>query len=425
MKISIVSRCLTLLFAVAITNTSSAASSEKAIYEFKNGNDGAHPIAGLVSDKAGNLYGTTLEGGHSCNCGTVFELSFLQGKGWTKSTLYEFQGPSDGENPASSLILDSTGNLFGTTSSGGSSNGGTVFQLAPPKQQGGSWTETVLYSFTNYTDGGFPSALIMDSLGNLYGENPGRPLQDNGYVFELTPPATRGGAWIFSDLYDFRGGMKKDGSSPIGGLRQDKAGNLYGTTEFGGSVSDDCGIGGAQGCGTVFMLKRPTRQGGSWTERVLHVFTNFSDGAQPVGGVTFGRNNSSLYGTTTGGGSQFLGTVFQLTPPVEKGNPWTEAVLFSTSNAPNAVVVFDKLGNLYSTSSGGLVRGSGTVFELSPPAQQVGDWTYSSLYEFNEPWGDYSTSGVILNKSENALYGAHAGTPGRPDNGIVYKIGLP
>ena len=125
------------------------------------------------------------------------------------------------------------------------------------------------------------------------------------------------------------------------------------------------------------------------------------------------------------GGSQGLGTVFQLTPPVGKGDPWTEAVLFSSASAPNAAVVFDKLGNLYSTNFNGVGRAFGGVFELSPPVQRGGAWTYSLLAQFDEPWSSHSTSGVILSKSENALYGAHAGTPGRADNGIVYKIGLP
>jgi uncharacterized repeat protein (TIGR03803 family) len=158
---------------------------------------------------------------------------------------------------------------------------------------------------------------------------------------------------------------------------------------------------------------------------VLHVFANNPDGAQPIGGVSFGPNNSGLYGTTLSGGSQSLGTVFQLTPPAQKGGSWTDTVLFSSASAPNAAVVFDKLGNLYSTNFNGGGRAFGGVFELSPPVQQGGAWTYSLLAEFDEPWSGHSTSGVILNKLENTLYGAHAGTPGRPDNGIVYKISLP
>jgi uncharacterized repeat protein (TIGR03803 family) len=200
---------------------------EKVLYSFKGGQDGSQPDAGLVSDSAGNLYGTTYAGGANNN-GTVFELTQDSRGQWSESLLHTFTGGSDGGGPLGSLIFDASGNLYGTTQGGGGSGlYGTVFELT--KGSNGQWTESVLHDFT-LADGIFPGAnLTFDAAGNLYGTaaNGGRSCEC-GTAFELSPA---GGTWNFQVLHKFAGGA--DGAGP-GALALDSTGNLYGETGFGG-----------------------------------------------------------------------------------------------------------------------------------------------------------------------------------------------
>jgi uncharacterized repeat protein (TIGR03803 family) len=190
---------LTITVTIMLACDASAADLEKTIFRF-HGSDGAWPRAGLIADAAGNLYGTTMLGGSACGtaekksngCGTVFELTPTNGgRAWTETVLYAFKGGKDGGQPQGSLVFDAAGDLYGTTSYGGATNQGAVFQLSPPAQQGGAWTEAVIYSFSSYNDGFFPVSLIIDQQGNLYGEEPGYP-DTYGDVFELSPPAVQG-----------------------------------------------------------------------------------------------------------------------------------------------------------------------------------------------------------------------------------------
>jgi uncharacterized repeat protein (TIGR03803 family) len=206
-----------------------AASSEQTIFTFPtDGSGGSIPTGGLISDAAGNLYGTTASGGAS-KCGAVFKLSSENGT-WKEDLLYSFKcGPDDGLDPESALFLDSQGNLYGTTAEGGPSNNGTVFKLSP--DSAGGWTETILHTFTG-SDGGLPilSPLVADALGNLYGVTQGycyRGTCANGTVFELSPRLN--GSWGFKVLHSFG-----HTGQPNAGVIFDKAGNIYGTTVFGG-----------------------------------------------------------------------------------------------------------------------------------------------------------------------------------------------
>jgi uncharacterized repeat protein (TIGR03803 family) len=205
---------LAMFAATVFVMSTFAAAQEQVLYSFQNdGTDGIDPGPGLISDGAGNLYGTTIGGG-AYNWGTVFELSPAAGGGWTEKVLYNFASVPDGANPYWWLIFDAAGNLYGTTFAGGTHNGGAVFELSPAA--GGTWTEKVLYSFGN-------------------------------------------------------GAM--DADAPQAGLIFDAAGNLYGTTEYGGTYY----------YGTVFELS-PNGSGG-WTEQVLHSFGNGADGARPFAGL--------------------------------------------------------------------------------------------------------------------------------------------
>jgi uncharacterized repeat protein (TIGR03803 family) len=290
-----------------LTPTAGGGWTEQVLYSFcsqTNCTDGAYPLAGLIFDAAGNLYGATYNGGiYPCGaygCGTVFELSPTAGGGWTETVLHSFGNGTDGAFPYAGLIFDAAGNLYGTTTGGGTYRGGTVFQLTPTA--GGGWAEQVLYSFcsqTNCTDGGGPGGLIFDAAGNLYGTTGGGGAYGGGTVFELSP--TAGGGWTEKVLHSFNG---TDGTGPSAVIF-DAAGNLYGTTEYGGAY------GGNLGDGTVFELT-PTA-GGGWTEKVLHSFGNGTDGAWPLAGLIIDAAGN-LYGMTWIGGDYGGGTVFALTP---------------------------------------------------------------------------------------------------------------
>jgi uncharacterized repeat protein (TIGR03803 family) len=211
---------------------------EKVLHAFNDHRtDGSSPEYGLVIDAAGNLYGTTPSGGIH-DYGTVFELSPTVGGGWTETVLHNFnQNGTDGALPSAALIFDAAGNLYGTTSAGGLYYDGTVFELSPTV--GGGWTETVLHNFNqNGTDGVSPSGgLIFDAAGNLYGTTFAGGLYLDGTVFELSPAG--GGAWTETVLYTFCSQNDcRDGSFPAAGLIFDAAGNLYGTTQGSGSMSN-------------------------------------------------------------------------------------------------------------------------------------------------------------------------------------------
>ncbi len=328
---------------------------KNVIYSFNNaGNDGRWPIAGLIFDQAGNLYGTTYLGG-AYKQGTVFQLTPNGDGSWRESVLHSFNN-TDGSNPSASLVFDAAGNLYGTTRTGGTYYEGTVFQLTPNSD--GSWTESVLYSFTNGADGGNPYAeLIFDAAGNLYGTTfQGGDLSacselGCGVVFELTRNAD--GAWTESVLHSFTDGA--DGGLLFGGLTFDPAGNLYGTTYSGGTY----------GYGVVFQLT--PNPGGSWREKVLHRFTDGKDGGLPYSNLIVDAAGN-LCGTTTSGGAYGGGVVFKLVPNAKAG--WHETVLHAFTNhqsiSPAAGVIFDTAGNLYGTTWGAANTTFGSVFEITP-----------------------------------------------------------
>jgi uncharacterized repeat protein (TIGR03803 family) len=321
--------------------------------------------------------------------------------------LYNFTGLGDGSQPYSGLIFDAAGNLYGTTYRGGASAAGTVYQLAPPAQQGGMWTETVLYSFASGSDGEGPqSDLIFDAAGNLYGttDNGGSP--GNGIVFQLTPG--QGGAWTETVLHRF---LKQEGTSPRAAVIFDGKGSLYGT------LAND----GAFGAGGVFRLRPPATKGGAWTEKTLYTFTGGADGLGPLCRLILFRG--SLYGTTVKGGASGLGTVFQLTPPASHHGAWTETVLHSFTCGgdgcyPWAGLIMDQKGAFYGTTQyGGLPSNGGTVFQLKPDG---GAWTESVLYSFEARYDRQPVAGLLGKRG--TLYGATIGRVHRA--GMVFKLRL-
>jgi uncharacterized repeat protein (TIGR03803 family) len=263
--------------------------SSTVLYAFSGGSDGATPLYGdLTFDQTGNMYGTTSAGG-SGN-GVVYEM-MGSGSNWTEQPLYAFSGSLDGGTPYSGVIFDSAGNLYGTTTAGGASGNGTVYELSP---SGSGWTEQVLYSFQGGSDGSYPAAgLIFDQSGNLYGATASGGTGSGGTVFELSPS---GSNWTHTVLYNFTGSTQ---CGPWGTLTL-QAGSLYGTT-----VCD-----GANNNGNVFEL---TPSGSSWTYRSLYDFTGGNDGSRPYCNVTLDAAGD-IFGTATIAGEYDAGTVWEITP---------------------------------------------------------------------------------------------------------------
>jgi uncharacterized repeat protein (TIGR03803 family) len=321
---------------------------EKVLHRFANRKqDGYYPYAGLVIGPNGALYGTTVYGGNPGG-GTAFEvLPPAAGREvWTETVIHTFSGENgDGNTPQCVLAVGANGVIYGTTTGGGTSHLGTVFELTPPASPGGAWTETILYSFTGAPgDGGSPVAgVVIGSGGVLYGTTQHGGASNNGSVFQLSPPAPGGVLWTETVLYSFTG-MNGDGTSPIGGLVIGANGALYGTDEAGGTP----------GHGTVFELAPPTSSGGLWTETTLYSFTGLGDENAPYSSLVFGKNGV-LYGTTLGGNA------FALRPPAPGGASWKETVSVSLGGGSFGGLAIKSNGVLYGTTPT-----PGIVFRLVP-----------------------------------------------------------
>jgi len=264
---------------------------ETIVYRFKGNTDGFYPTGDLALDLAGNIYGTTTQGG-SVGPGIVYELK-PSGSKWTETILWNLTGQEDGGNPYSGVILDSAGNIFGTTLDGGSNNGGAVFELT---HSGHAWTET-LHDFYGSTSGVFPQAgLIREKSGKLIGATAAGGTRDGGTVYSLSPSKD---GWNLTTMYDIPGPGGDPG--PWAKLTMDAAGSLYGTTQ---------GYPPAGDYGTVFKL---THSSSGWKETVLHRFTGGADGEVPYSTLVF-DSSGNLYGTTKLGGIFNCGLVFEITP---------------------------------------------------------------------------------------------------------------
>lgn len=334
----------------------------------------------------------------------------------TEQILYSF--PDAGGGPDGGLVADSAGNLYGTTQGGGLGFG-TVFEISPPAAGGSSWTETTIHEFNPSVtrDGATPrGTLIFDKAGNLYGTSQFSHNGD-GAVFELSPPATSGGNWTSKLIMNFpiAGG---EGTQPEGRLVFDENGNLYGTTTKGGT-SKKCGGGG---CGTVFELSPPAAGRNGWTETLIHSFgTGSDDGIVPGSGLLI--REGILYGTTTAGGADGNGIVFQLK---RVAGAWQETILHSFATAEGSYLwgsmTIDAAGNLYGTANQG-GEGYGTIFELSPPAVAADPWQENTIYSFTGAAdGGMPTGGLIRDETGN-LYGT--AELGGFRGGVVYKLIAP
>ncbi len=425
--------CQMLMFLTWLVGSASA-QNVAFIYSFQGPPDGEYPDGGVIADAAGNLYGTTPQGGTN-NCyggaffsGIVYELTppVPPGSPWTETILHTCDFSGDGLAPTGELIFDKAGNLYGTTGAGGTSTNctygcGTVFELSPPSEPGGEWTETILY---NFDSGVAPNGgLIFDKAGNLYGTTfsggTGNCTMGGnvgcGIVFELSPPSMPGGTWTFTLLYSFLGG--DDGAFPTDPVIFDSAGNLYGTTQYGGGNLDT---------GTVFELT--PSPGGTWSEVVLHSFGSVeNDGLSPnsplllvVGG--------QLLGTTPAGGRGGSGTAFSLRPPTSPGGSWNYTILhhfgFGTDGrGPATGLALGSGGVVYGTTTRGGTGMSGTIFKLVPfEAATASTMNESVLYNFTLVAGGLGPEGGSLLLSYGALYGTTY-YRGKFSRGAVFRYG--
>ncbi len=395
---------------LALTSTFSGvawASAEKVIHNFDGTPDGAAPNAGVILDAAGNLYGTAAGGG-SAGLGIVYELAPSTSGAWTENILYSFQGGSDGATPLGPLIFDQAGNLYGTTSNGGV-YGGTVFELIPNGD--GTWAEKVLFRANAF---GYPvyfpsSNMVFDAAGNLYGTS-SRGGFGTGNVFELSPSPD--GSWTMVSIYSFSYDELNNPTSLI----IDAAGNLYGTTEYGGT-SD---------FGEVFELS-PSSTG--WKINYPHNFKALPDGQYPTGGVIL-DSGGNLYGTSSQGGASSAcscGTVFRLKSS-NGGTRWTEAVMKSFDGAPGsgpiAGVVMDSANNLYGlTYYSGVEQGNeigGVAFRINPMTG-----AYTLLHEFGAAGDGYGPLGTLAFGPGGNLFGTTWGGGSSQvygDGGTVFEL---
>lgn len=404
--------------AICIPRSASAASF-KVIHSFNSATDGVIPDGTMIFDQGGNLYGTTVGGGPNGG-GTVFELSPDGNGNWNETILYSFTGGSDGEEPVAGVVMDGEGNLYGTTQQGAIHNSncstgcGVVYELSPGAS---GWSFKVLYSFTGVPDGAFPnSELVMDSAGNLFGVTGGGGVSQGcfegcGTVFALV----KANGWQEQTLHAFNSSFG-DGELPSGKLLFDKQGNLFGTTQIGGST----------GYGTAYEL---APSNGTWSEKVIYNFCfqiNCKEGNQPSAGVI--NIDGQLFGTAAmGGGTGYYGTVFKLK---EFGTNWfAKAYDFNITDGADPVApLLYRRGAIYGvTAQGGIQNGActlypsgnGVVFKLGLANGAVKE---TVLYKFTGGKDGCGPAAGLVADAAGHLYGTTSQGGGGENGGTVFEV---
>ncbi len=376
------------------------------LHNFGGPGDGTEPIAPVVFDAQGNLYGTTLTGGQNGG-GTVFKLT-PSGGNWTESVLYSFTDQSQAQ--FAPVALDVRGNLYGEIQGGGSQNYGSVYELSP--NGGGSWTLQTVHTFTGYPDGSAPSGgLVVGNANQIYGVANSGGHRNVGEVFNFDRLSATN--WTELSLYSFLGSSQ--GQYPGGPLTVDAAGNLYGVS--GGGTGNN---------GMIFKLT-PNHRSFGWTESQLYSFQN--PAGTPNGGLIFDAAGN-IYGTGNEDGKFSRGTVYELSP--NQDGTWTYTVLYNFTDEngdggyPFAGLVMDAAGNLYGTTrQGGSTQGfycyqagCGTIFKLTPVGN--GQWTESIVHAFDNDDGSAPEDGLVQDRAGN-LYGT-AGGGGTNNEGVVFEF---
>lgn len=402
------------------------------LHSFTGIPDGANPVAGLVSDKTGALYGVTSQGG-AYGQGTVFKLTppTTMGGPWSETILHSFNGGSPGF--LAGLVLDQSGALYGTVG-GGTDGFGIVYKLAPPATPSGGWAFSVLYNFLGQDGAGPQGNLIFDDAGALYGTTYSGGVNNLGVVYELAPLHGMSAVWTETVLHSFAG-EPTDGSSPAAGLVFDKKNRvLYGTTSAGG-VSPPAP---SAPVGTVFMLSPSGSK--RWTETILHTFLGIDgsyEGKDPDAPLVL-DSSGALYGEAAiTNVHETPGTVFRVAPPAKWTSDWTATDIgvpqpFGEAPAgPFGGLVFDQSGSLYGVTPGFGTSGcpgcpesivGGGIFKLTPA--EGGSWIGQELYAFPITAGTTdggSPSGPLIIDNAGAFYGMTFGG-GTNGFGTVFKL---
>ena len=363
--------------------------------------DGGGPQSGVVRDASGALYGTTSRGGTG-DGGIAFRLSPPEArqKQWKETILHKFSGRMHGEFPYYGLARADDGTLYGSTAQGGIYDHGMIFALIPPVPGSTKWQMKVLADF--------PAAgpLMIGRNGTLYG------LEWSGTIFRLAPPPPGSTRWKKHVLYIFGG--PPDGEYPSGRLIMDRSGTLYGTTYEGGIYDR----------GTVFRLTPSASGMPAWKEEVLYSFKDSVDGFWPMNGVTIG-SDGTLYGTAVAGGEFSQGAVFSLTPPAPGKTRWKAKVLHSFADNPDGAnpsggLIVDEAGVLYGMTCLGGPTNDGTIYSLTPLAPGSRKWTETVLHSFNHVDGRCPI-GDLTRDSEGNFY-ATTSQGGAYESGTVFKL---
>jgi uncharacterized repeat protein (TIGR03803 family) len=389
-----VKRLIIIILALSVGIPLVSAQTFIPLYSFTDGNDGANPFASLVQASDGNFYGTTFYGGTN-GYGTIFQIT----TGGVLTPLYSFTGGNDGANPRAGLVQANDGNLYGTALNGGTNGYGTVFRITT----GG--VLTTLYSFTDYYDGAYPQAgLVQASDGNLYGTTLHGGDFNEGTIFQITTGGVETPLYSFTPLSGPNfGGMQtnSDGAVPAGALVQASDGNLYGTTVYGGT----------NGYGTVFQITT----GGVLTP--LYFFTDGHDGGDPAAALVQ-ASDGNLYGTTYFGGTNNSGVVFRITTGGALTPLWSFTGHGNDGGGPTAGLVQASDGNLYGTTVNGGTNHSGVVFQITTNGALT---TLYSLTGGNHGANPYA--GLVQANNGN-LYGTtYYG--GNNNVGTVFEFVLP
>jgi uncharacterized repeat protein (TIGR03803 family) len=381
------------------------ATTTDVIYSFAGDEDGEYTDTDLVMDASGNIYGTSVQGG-DFGSGTVWRLS-PSGSAWVHTVLYSFTGAADGGEPYKGVTLDAEGNLYGTAVTGGSGSCeggcGVAYKLT---NTGGTWTQAVIHAFTGGDDGSGPGAgLTIGDDGDVYGMAPTGGALGLGTIYRMHPK--KSGKWALDVIHTFTGGA--DGIGGSAGRLVFRGRHLYGAAT----------AGGVNGQGTVYELT-PARTG-EWGFRTIYSFKGQPDGGFPYGGLLFDALGN-LYGTTYYAGANGLGCVYQLAP--RHGGEWKEAVLYSFKGGSDGEgsignLVFDQTGNLYGTTSEGGTSGDGVIFMLAPLSRHK--WHETVVHSFaGPPDGAFAYNGMVGDGAGN-FYGAtvHGGAD---DEGAIYAF---
>jgi uncharacterized repeat protein (TIGR03803 family) len=404
---------LAILMIAAFAGARAVAQTETLLHTFQeNDVDGFWPSGTMVFDGSGNLYGTTGSGGADGG-GTVFQLQPVGGGVWNEMVLHSFGNSTDGWGSYSGPALDAAGNIFGATQSGGAyaapGIGGTVYELV---RGPGGFTEKVLHNFGLSNDGNGPNCpLIFDAAGNLYGTTLYGGSYGEGTVFELKPMPN--GSWQEKTLFTFNGA---NGATPSF-IMFDSAGNIYGTA----------GGGGTYGAGVTYELV--SRPGDVWTPRILHNFQGEPIDGKSPGPLVF-DTSGNLYGTTFYGGAVNFGILYELIPTATLA--WKESVLHYFPSGfeydgywPDGDLLIDASGSLYTPSAYGGDYGYGTVLKFS--RGPGGHWTETLLHSFGSGTdGQIPTGGVTFDAAGNIYGTTYSSSPytceGILGCGVVFEI---